>query len=124
VGLIRRGKIAAQAVQAGDLIPDNRLLQDENDLLEHEAIALTAKTPVNIALFGPWGAGKSSIYAMVEKHVAAITSDKVKIARYDAWKYGGKELKRNFVDSLASDLHLDKDPELSTGLDRAVSAVA
>lgn len=56
------------AVQADDLIPDNRLLPDETDLLEHEAIgkavaeiALTARTPVNIALFGAWGSGKSSI---------------------------------------------------------------
>lgn len=124
-----RGRVmVARTVQAGDLIPDNRLLPDENDLLEHEAIAravaeiaLTARTPVNIALFGPWGAGKSSIYTMIEKHVAELSAQNLRIARYDAWKYGGKELKRNFVDSLAFDLKLDKDPELSTGLDRAVS---
>lgn len=122
-----RGTVA-RIVQSGDLIPDNRLLGDESDLLEHEAIAhavaeiaLAARTPVNIALFGPWGSGKSSIYTMIEKRLADLSSHDLKIARYDAWKYGGKELKRNFVDSLALDLKLDKDPELSTGLDRAVS---
>lgn len=119
--------ISLQAVQTDDLIPDNRLLSDETDLLEHQAIAkavaeiaLTARTPVNIALFGAWGSGKSSIYSMVESHLTAIASN-VKVARYDAWKYGGKELKRNFVDSLARDLALADEPELSTGLERTVS---
>lgn len=115
-------------VRPGDLIPDNRLLPREPDLLEHEAIAkglaeiaLTATTPVNIALFGAWGSGKSSIYTMVGDHLADITGSKVKVARYDAWKYGGKELKRNFVESLAADLQLGNDPELSAGLESSVS---
>lgn len=125
---IRSAKVTTTIVRPGDLIPDNRLLPDDADLLEHEAIAdavaeiaLTATTPVNIALFGAWGAGKSSIYTMVEKHLDAIAPRRVRVVRYDAWKYGGKELKRNFVDSLATDLGLTKDPELSAGLERPVT---
>jgi hypothetical protein len=87
-----RGRaITLQAVQVDDLIPDNRLLPDEADLLGHEAIAkaiaeiaLTARTPVNIALFGAWGFGKSNIYSMVESHVAAIASNDVKLAAVSA----------------------------------------
>lgn len=125
--LSRKGKGTAQVVRAGDLIPDNRLLPGEADLLEHEAIAkgvaeiaLTAMTPVNIALFGAWGSGKSSIYTMVKKHLDEITSKRVRTVRYDAWKYGGKELKRNFLGSLAKDLELDNNPELSMGLELPV----
>ncbi len=57
---------------------------------------------------------------MIVKHLEVITCRKVRVVRYDAWKYGGKELKRNFVDSVAVDLELDKHPELSTGLQQSV----
>jgi hypothetical protein len=95
------------------LIPDNRLGADYTDLLDHEAIAkavaeiaLKAEAPVNIALFGPWGSGKSSIYSMITSHLEAAAGAKVRVARYDAWKYGGQELKRNFIDSLSDSLGL------------------
>ncbi|MCX6470365.1 MAG: P-loop NTPase fold protein [Corynebacteriales bacterium] len=119
---------ATQVVRSGDLIPDNRLLPNQQDLLGHEAIAkgvaeiaLTAEKPVNIALYGAWGAGKSSIYSMIETHLHLLSANNFRIARYDAWKYGGKELKRNFVDSLTIDLGLDHHDELSYGLERSVN---
>lgn len=122
--------VSREVLRAGDLIPDNRLRPDATDLLEHEAIAksvaeiaLTAQTPVNIALFGAWGSGKSSIYTMVKRHLASLTTNKVTVVRYDAWKYGGKELKRNFVDSIAKDLGFEKDPELGEGLHRPIRKV-
>jgi len=114
-----------EVLRPGDLIPDNRLAPDEQDLLEHDAIARgvaeiawQAEAPVNIALFGPWGSGKSSVYSMIEKHLNRIAPKRVRIARYDAWKYGGRELKRNFIDSLARELDLDKKPEFSEGLEQ------
>jgi len=115
---------AREVVRDGDLIPDNRLAPGAKDLLEHEAIARgvaeiawTAEAPVNIALFGAWGSGKSSVYSMIEQHLTRIAPKKVRIARYDAWKYGGRELKRNFIDSLAHELKLEHKPEFSEGLD-------
>lgn len=126
----RRQPPKNEILQQHDLIPDNRLDADATDLLEHEAIAksvaeiaISAQTPVNIALFGAWGSGKSSIYAMVERHLGNVTGNRVTVARYDAWKYGGKELKRNFVDSIAKDLNLDRDPELGEGLHRPIRRV-
>lgn len=119
-----------EILRDGDLIPDNRLRPEAVDLLEHEAIAksvaeiaISAETPVNIALFGAWGAGKSSIYTMVKNHLSRLSGDKVTVVRYDAWKYGGKELKRNFVDSIAHELGLEKDPELGEGLHRPIRKV-
>ncbi|WP_313406406.1 P-loop NTPase fold protein [Aeromicrobium sp.] len=115
---------ALEIVRPGDLIPDNRLPSDAPDLLEHDAIARgvaeiawSADAPVNIALFGPWGSGKSSVYSMIDKHLARIAPKKVRIARYDAWKYGGRELKRNFINSLAHELDLEDKPEFSNGLE-------
>lgn len=114
-----------EVLRPGDLISDNRLAPDEQDLLEHDAIARgvaeiawQAEAPVNIALFGPWGSGKSSVYSMIEKHLNRIAPKRVRIARYDAWKYGGRELKRNFIDSLARELGLDKEPAFSKGLEQ------
>lgn len=113
-----------EVVREGDLIPDNRLAADSPDLLEHDAIARgvaeiawSADAPVNIALFGAWGSGKSSVYSMVEAHLQRIALKKVRVARYDAWKYGGRELKRNFISSLANELELDDKPEFSQGLE-------
>ncbi|WP_370246881.1 P-loop NTPase fold protein [Nocardioides sp.] len=115
---------AMEVVRTGDLIPDNRLAPDAQDLLEHDAIARglaeiawSAQAPVNIALFGAWGSGKSSVYWMIEKHLDRIAPKRVRIARYDAWKYGGRELKRNFIDSLAHELGLENKPEFSDGLE-------
>lgn len=115
---------AMEVVREGDLIPDNRLAADSPDLLEHDAIARgvaeiawSADAPVNIALFGAWGSGKSSVYSMVEAHLQRIALKKVRVARYDAWKYGGRELKRNFISSLANELDLDDKPEFSQGLE-------
>ncbi|MFA1538067.1 P-loop NTPase fold protein [Actinomadura monticuli] len=109
---------AQEVVCEGDLIPDNRLAPGAQDLLEHDAIARgvaeiawTAETPVNIALFGAWGSGKSSVYSMIKQHLDRIAPKQVRVARYDAWKYGGRELKRNFIDSLAHELKLGDKPE-------------
>lgn len=121
--------MAFEIVKSGDLIPDSRLAPGSPDLLQHEAIAksvaeisLRADTPVNIALFGAWGSGKSSIYTMIRGHLKSLAGDKVTVVRYDAWKYGGKELKRNFVDSLAESLEIS-DPELREGMHRPLRTV-
>lgn len=115
---------AMEVVRPGDLIPDNRLTADAPDLLEHDAIARgvaeiawSADAPVNIALFGAWGSGKSSVYSMIERHLERVAPKRVRVARYDAWKYGGRELKRNFINSLAHELGLDDKPEFSHGLE-------
>lgn len=117
-----------ELIHDGDLIPDNRLNSDDADLLDHDAlarsvaeIALTAQTPTNIALFGAWGSGKSSIYSMISKHLDKIAEEEVKVARYDAWKYGGQDLKRNFIHSVAADLGQGNEPDFAEGLEHEQS---
>ncbi|GAA1744017.1 KAP family P-loop NTPase fold protein [Microcella frigidaquae] len=119
----------AMIVQPGDLISDGRLEGPADDRLEHEALAravaevtLTANAPINIALFGPWGSGKSSIYSMIKSHVETQTDKKTSVVRYDAWKYGGQDLKRNFIESVANDLGLSQDPLFSHELHETTEA--
>lgn len=93
-----------------DLIPDARLREGEADAFRHLPIAarvaelaVHAETPVNIALFGPWGSGKSSFYELLRSELCARDGG-VELVRYDAWKYGGGALKRNFISSAATEL--------------------
>lgn len=122
----RRG--AAGVVQGGDLIPDGRLKRGDVDRLENTAIAttvadvaLSVAPPTNIALFGPWGSGKSSVYSMIEERIRS-RDGRARVVRYDAWKYGGRDLKRNFISSVARDLEVEDaefDGELTSGGEHA-----
>ncbi|MCE3552828.1 KAP family NTPase [Pseudonocardia sp. RS11V-5] len=102
-----------------DVLPDSALASGERDEFDHRSIAsklaqlaLAVQAPANIALFGPWGSGKSSVYDSIRTTVNA-NPNQAAIARYDAWKYGGKSLKRNFVASISEQLGTgsSRDPE-------------
>ncbi|MFJ5872933.1 P-loop NTPase fold protein, partial [Dietzia maris] len=106
----------ASTMNAGaDLILDAALTEAGQDRFDHEAIAavvadlaLNATPPVNIALFGPWGSGKSSFFGLLDKRLAA-SNQTVKVATYDAWKYGGRALKKHFVGNVAEQLGIGGD---------------
>ncbi len=115
------GRARAQTPQSStlragaDLILDAALKKPGQDRFDHEVIAgvvadltLNATPPVNIALFGPWGSGKSSFFGLLQDRLD--TSGKtVKVASYDAWKYGGRALKKHFVGSVAEQFGLGGD---------------
>jgi hypothetical protein len=119
----KRGDLAVdRLVQDEDLVSDASLVHVNEDMLDHMAIAravaeiaIVANTPTNIALFGPWGSGKSSIYTMTKSHIDKLTGGRTSVVRYDAWKFGGVELKRNFIQSVAKQLKI-KDNEFSDWL--------
>jgi hypothetical protein len=69
-------------------------------------LACSASVPVNIGLFGPWGSGKSSMATLIEDALAHRdgSAPRVKLIRYDAWKYGGHSLRRNFISNAATQL--------------------
>jgi len=118
----RSGGVPVSSV-ADDLIRDAALERASEDRFNHDAIvgvvadmATAAKPPVNIALYGAWGSGKSSFFAALEDVIT--TRDKsVRVARYDAWKYGGRALKLNFIQSVAEQLDIDA-AEFGDGLAR------
>lgn len=100
------------ALEAGDLIPDRALTPNDRDEFDYVPIAsriadlcCAAEAPVNIALFSPWGSGKSSLVTLIGSRLAE-REERVKLIRYDAWRYGGKALPRNFIAHAARELNL------------------
>lgn len=98
-----------------DLIPDRALKAHDRDEFEYGPIAdrladlcCKAEAPINIALFAPWGSGKSSLATLIDASLRA-RPNRTKLIRYDAWLYGGKGLRRNFIAHAARELHLPED---------------
>jgi hypothetical protein len=61
--------------------------------------------PVNVALFGPWGSGKSSIGNLLKQRVAELSQGAtIGFVRYDAWRYAGLSLRRSFLSDAANAL--------------------
>jgi hypothetical protein len=72
-------------------------------------LALEAPMPCNIALFGPWGSGKTGICNMLE---ARVKQAGVKFARVDAFKHAEVPLRREFLAAVAKELGSDSENEL------------
>lgn len=101
------------SLRKGDLIPDHALTGREPDEFKHTEIAervaelvTTADPPLNVALFGPWGSGKSS-FATLLKRALSSREMKTVVIVYDAWKYSGDALQRTFIAETASQLGID-----------------
>lgn len=108
-------------LQTDDIVHDARLRHGDSDAFNHEAIAArvaelcrNADTPLNIALFGAWGSGKSSFCQLIKDQLAVKSPD-VTLVRYDAWKFGGEAMKRNFISHAANELGI-KDGKYHGGL--------
>lgn len=101
-------------VKAVDLISDRALEAAEQDEFRHQTLAdrvadlvTEADAPLNVALFGPWGSGKSSIAGFLKENLQRPErGGAVAFAYYDAWKYGGESLRRNFISRAAAELRL------------------
>lgn len=108
-----------------DLVLDRVLSTNSDDRFDHEAIATVVAElatngvpPLNIALWGPWGSGKSSFLGLVrEKIEGPKPGGPTRVAHYDAWKYGGRALKKHFVKSVAEELNIP-DERFNARIDR------
>ncbi|MGS0561373.1 KAP family P-loop NTPase fold protein [Microbacterium aurugineum] len=108
-----------QVLSAEDLVPDEPLgaraanIGDKDDLLHHRVLArrtaeLAVSSPgnANIALFGPWGSGKSSFNALLGEELGKQSS-KTQHITFDAWKNAGSGFRTNFLSEVASQLKAD-----------------
>ena len=93
---------------ADDLVPDRALTKDDKDAFSYDVIAskvadlvAVGEPPLNIALFGPWGSGKSSLYELLRRALAEKKRSQIGLLSYDAWKFGGDSLQRNFITHVA-----------------------
>lgn len=99
---------AVQPLAEGELITDRHIKTADEDRLNHGPIAdevaqlVTAVAmPCNIALYGPWGAGKSGLARLIEARLTAARTD-AKFVIFDASKYAGVSLRRHFISQVAS----------------------
>ena len=95
-----------------DLIEDRELTDANEDRFEHQRIAdqlvelaTRVEAPTNIALYGPWGSGKSGIANLVKGKLQLVEG--VRFVRFDAFKYAENPLRRNFVTAAAHELGVD-----------------
>ena len=95
---------------SGDLIPNRVVRARDEDAFRHQAIAsrvadlvTTAEPPFNVALFGPWGSGKSSFGELLRQEISERAPSTAFVV-YDAWKYSGDALQRSFLTEVASAL--------------------
>jgi len=109
--------VAPRRLTEDDLVPDEPLrgagrspISDSQDLLHHRVIATkvaelatSASGKVNIALFGPWGAGKSSFNELLGEEIRA-SDPRVRHITFDAWKNAGEGFRTNFLSELAKQI--------------------
>ena len=106
----------SQQEELPELIPDRALSSEEADRFDHDdfvnrltELTTSVETPANIALFAPWGSGKSSIAERVKAHLEP--HDEFAFVYYDAFKYARLPLLREFLVRLAKALLDDERAE-------------
>lgn len=113
---------AAALPPGDDLVTNAELASAEEDQFDSQHLVAEIATvieqhdpsrPANIALYGPWGSGKSSIARLLanefnddhEQHVRRHTTDlRTRFVAFDAFKYAGHSLRRNFLLRIAEEL--------------------
>lgn len=124
-----------RVLSADDLVPDEPLgsvgsgrIGEGEDLLHHRVLArrvaelaVSSEGKVNIALFGPWGSGKSSFNALLGEELRAQTP-KTQHITFDAWKNAGSDFRTNFLYALAEQVKADV--KLSEQLFQSSTSVA
>ncbi|MFB7830106.1 P-loop NTPase fold protein [Streptomyces sp. NPDC056056] len=104
--------VSGGRLQSDDLVQDREIEDGRGDRLAHSHIAgqlqhlvRTVPTPTNIAVWGPWGSGKSGIANLLR---GELSKDRgVRFVRFDAFKYAENPLRRNFIIAVASALGIE-----------------
>lgn len=96
-------------------IDDRSLLRRDDDKFTLAAVAdelanlvSTQPLPLSVAVFGPWGSGKSSLGTLL-RDALATKEMPVRFVRVDAWKYSKDSFRRQFIMRSAADLGLKEE---------------
>ena len=94
------------AAPADEFVDDREVADAEDDKFSHtdlvaelRELIVTTPTPTNIALYGPWGSGKSGIKNLLG---AELPGDECVFVPFDAFKYAADPLKRQFLTRIAA----------------------
>lgn len=103
------GSVGLVNLHPDDLIDDRELAAVTDDRLAHggivdqlAALATSVQTPSNVALYAPWGSGKSGIANLLKAKIDGKGG--VRCVRFDAFKYADVPLRRNFISAVATEL--------------------
>ncbi|MFJ2240932.1 P-loop NTPase fold protein [Streptomyces sp. NPDC087859] len=103
-----------------DLIQDSEVSAPADDRLAHLHVAeqlqhlvLSVPTPTNVAVWGPWGSGKSGVANLLKQRIDR--RDRTRFVRFDAFKYAENPLRRNFITAVATELGIS-DPQFHAHL--------
>jgi len=99
----------------GELVDGREIQEWEGDRFRHQDVATqladlaaTVTTPANVALYGPWGSGKTSVANLLRERFQQKDfidqHGKVKFVRFDAFKYAEIPLRRHFLSQMAIEL--------------------
>lgn len=106
-----------------DLIDDRAVSSLDDDQFRHEdfvaelaGLAREVPTPANVALYAPWGSGKTGLAHLLAAEFKE--DDAIRFARFDALKYAETPMRRQFLSQLARALKME-DPKYTKGLYRA-----
>lgn len=98
-----------------DLIDDRHISSVSEDRLRHEPFAdevaklvASVETPANVAVYAPWGSGKSGLGRLIEERLPGHSTD-CELVIVDASKYAGASLRRHFVTKVAEKLNVKGD---------------
>lgn len=77
-------------------------LRREQTVTHLKKLIETVKAPTNIALYGPWGSGKTTIGRLLEEKIRGTnllgdSSISTAFIRFDAFKYADLSLRRSFI---------------------------
>ncbi|MGB3412835.1 MAG: P-loop NTPase fold protein [Microthrixaceae bacterium] len=110
-----------EAEQRSELIDDREVKTEGADKFRHGDVAYelaklsaTVETPANVALYGPWGSGKTGIANLLREHFDGSVFAKeprIQFARFDAFKYAEIPLRRHFLSQMAVELLPAKEAE-------------
>ncbi len=97
-------------VREDDLIKDSALESKDGDLFDHQSVAKTvihvlrnAHAPANIAMYGPWGTGKSGLSNLIKADLLNL-DEGFKFVRFDAFKYAENPLRKHILSVMAETL--------------------
>jgi hypothetical protein len=106
-----------------ELVDDRALESVDADRLRHGDLATeltdviaSVKAPASIALWGPWGSGKSGLAYLLETDLGKRLP-KARFVRFDAFKFAETPLRRHFISQVAEALGIG-DEKFRDGLYR------